>query len=389
MKVFLLIILSISSLYSYNCEYIGNISIKALAYSDFTNENNLFGNTKLNCKSEFFDLKTNVEYLFSDQYQQKRYIYIQELYLLKEYKTSKIELGKSIKYWGELEGYNPADIFNQKNYLFDPFDNSKKLGSYNINYTYYFDEDSLESGIKLYEFGKELPEQNNPYHILPLAYNKSLEVEKLKATPSVYLKYNFSYGDEFQSDNKLILYRGYDNKRNFVLIDNSLAQYAYRVNKAIFFSNIVYEGFIFKFEYSYTDMIDESLMSDYSQIAIGFENGFYDVFGFDINTYTEYYKYNYQDESKPINVDISEVYDNDIFVALKFNFNNTLGSELKTGLLYDIKNYEKVFQTKIKTRILDGTTLNVEYLKLVSKEGTLLQKYRDHNRITISLRYTF
>jgi hypothetical protein len=269
-------------------------------------------------------------------------------------------------------------FLTKKNYLFDPFDKSKKLGSYNINYTYYFDENSLEAGVKLYEDDLKLPDTSSPYSISNIPYDKNLQSESSKTNPGIYIKYNFLFGDIFQSDNKLILWHGYDNKRYFIPLNSKLTQYAYMVDKALFFSNIVYDDFIFKIECSYTDVLDDKHISSYSQSGIGFERGFYDIYGSDAYLYVEYYRYDYKDDAKIKLVDISEIYDNDIFTAIKINLNNTDASELKSGVLYDLKNYERVFKTEFKTRVIDSFVLKLEHLK-----------YKDHDRFVFNITYTF
>jgi hypothetical protein len=375
----LLIFLSLfASLYSAEFDYKTNISLQNVIYNSYTNEKNILGDIKLDAKTKHFDIKTTIEYLYSDNYKQKRYIDIYELYISKEFDDSKIEMGKTTKFWGELEGYNVTDIFNQKNYLFDPFDKNKKLGSYNINYTYYFDENSLEAGVKLYEDDLKLPDASSPYSITNIQYDKNLQSENSKTNPSIYIKYNFLLGDIFQSDNKLVLWHGYDNKRYFIPLGSTIAQYAYKVNKALFFSNIVYEDYIFKIECSYTDVLDDKRVSTYSQSGIGFERGFYDIYGSDAYLYMEYYRYHYKDDAKIKLVDMAEGYDNDIFTAIKINLNNTDASELKSGVLYDVKNYERVFKTEFKTRVIDSFVLKLEHLQ-----------YKKNDRFVFNITYTF
>jgi hypothetical protein len=113
-KTLLLFLSLITSLHSYELDYKTNISLQSVIYDNYTNEKNIFGDIKLDAKTKLFDIKTTIEYLYSDKYKQKRYIDINELYISKEFDDSKIEMGKTIKFWGELEGYNITDVFNQK-----------------------------------------------------------------------------------------------------------------------------------------------------------------------------------------------------------------------------------------------------------------------------------
>lgn len=389
MKNILLTALMFVTLYSYEVEYKSNISFKTVDYNNYQNENYIFGDTKVDIATDNFDIKSDIEYLYSTNYKQKRYVDINELYMVKEYDDYRVQGGKMIKFWGELEGFNVTDIFNHQNHHFDPFDKEKKLGSYGVDLTYYKDESSLELGVKLYEDDKKYPEINNPYTISQLPYSKELQSQNSKDRPSVYLKYDFTLGDDIQSDNKFILYSGYDNKRYFIPVNNTLYQYAYRVNKALFLSNIVYGDTIFKLESSHTKIKNDKMMSDYTQIGLGVENGFYDIGGVDINLFSEYYRYIYSDDTKVKFVDNSETYDNDILLALKLNFNDTSSTELKSGIVYDMKNYEKIFKTQFQSRIMDNVVLKAEYLQIISKTNTLLTKYENHNRAALALNYSF
>ncbi|MDD2894835.1 MAG: hypothetical protein PHG81_02330 [Aliarcobacter sp.] len=380
-------------LFMVNCwaiEQKTNLSIKYINYDDFQNELLYYGDTKLEYIADKFSINSKIKYWYSNQYTQKRSLDLDELYLTKEYEDAKIEFGKIIKFQGELEGYNIADIFNQKDYHFDPFDKSAKNGSFIVSGTKYIQNDSFELGLKLYEENKEYPKVGNPYDISSLNYDKNLKTQSSRYSPTIYLKYNFLTDEKVQSDNKIMMLNGYDNKRYFIPQNQSIiSSYAYKVNKLLFLSNIVYWDTIFKFETSYTDVISDRLMSDYWQLSFGMENGFYNIGGVDINLYTEYYKYQYKDDRKIKNVDISEVYDDDIFVALKFNFNDPQSTSVKSGILFDRNNSEKVFKLEFQQRIIDGLVLSGEILNILSKQNTVLTNLGNHTRSMIALTYTF
>ena len=367
-----------------------NLSIKYISYDNFENELLYYGDTKLEYITDEFRINSKIKYLYSNQYNEKRSVDVDEFYLTREYEDTKIEFGKIIKYLGELEGYNVTDILNQKDYLFDPFNKSAKNGAFILSATKYMENNSFEIGTKFYEANKKYPKVNTPYSISSLSYDEDLKTKSSKYSPTVYLKYNFLTDENIQSDNKIILLNGYDNKRYFIPQNLlKISPYAYKVNKLLFLSNIVYEDTIFKFEGSYTDVISDDLMSDYMQFSFGVENGFYDIGGIDINFYTEYYKYKYKDNTKIKNVDISELYNDDIFVALKFNFNDTGSTTFKTGILFDMKNSEKVFKTEFQSRVKDGFVLSLELLNIHSKENTVLTNLAHHTRSMIALTYTF
>jgi len=379
----------LTSIHGY--EHKSDITINHVNYNGFSNEIQLSGNTQLKFENDIFTTKVTLEYLYSSEYSERRYLYVNELYITKEYEEYRFSLGKIIQYWGELEGFNIADVFNQKNTLFDPFDKSAKLGSWAFLASKYFDEDVLEFGIKFYEEDLKYPDNRSPYYPFgSMNYDDDLHLSDSRDKPTFHLSYSFSTDELFESETKLIFQHGYDNKRYFIPIDQStLAQYAYRMNRYLLLSHVVYEDTIFKMEASYTDVISDELISDYAQLSFGVEKSFYDLAGTDLSLYGEYYKYIYFDDEKIENVDISEIYNNDIFFALKLNFNDVGSSEFKGGILYDVKSKEKVFKVETKSRVKDSFIINAELLRILPQDNTILSKFNSHTRVILGLTYTF
>lgn len=385
MRTVLLLMLLFHTLLSY--EYKTDISLNYINYANFKNETILKGNSKIKFENDYFSTNISFDYLYSSEYKKRRYLLLNELYFTNESDNYTINIGKSIKFWGELEGYNIGDIYNQKNYLLDPFDKDKKLGSIGGDFRYYFDDDYVDVGIKVYEKNIKYPKTDMPYSPFNIAYDKSLQPSN--QLNSFYLIYNFLTQNSIDSENRIIIYHGYDNKRYFTLKNSSLSQTSYKVDKIMFLSHILYNDYIFKTELSYTDVIDDDEISDYRQLSFGIERGFYEILGYDINLYTEYYNYHYKDDSKIKNVDISELYNNDIFIATKINFNNLQNSELKLGILYDVKDYEKVYKTTFNSRVFSDFIFSSEYLQTITKVDSLLNNLGDTKRFSVAIRYTF
>ncbi len=383
------ILLFVLVTFAHAMEEKSNISAKYIGYSNFANEKMVEGDTKLKFENDFFATNIALEYLYSSEYDEKRYINVNELYLMQRHVDYSFTLGKVLKYWGELEGYNVTDVFNQKNILLNPFDKSAKLGAWSFLISKYFDENSLEFGIKLYEENQKYPKKGTPFSPFDIKYNEDLKLSDARYTPTVFLAYNFVNDTFIDSETKLILLHGYDNKRYFIQTASSeLSQYAYRVNKFMLLSNIVYKGTILKCETSYTDVISDKAMSDYTQLTFGMENSLEEIFGASLNLYTEYYRYIYIDD-KIKNVDISEIYDNDIFLALKLNFNDVKNSEIKSGILYDTLHGEKVFKVEAQSRVIDNLVLSGEYLRLLPENKTVLSQIKESNKVMIGLTYSF
>jgi hypothetical protein len=378
--------LLISFINLYAIEHKSNISFKYITYNKDSNENTLSGDTKLKYEKDELSFYTTLEYLYSSEYDKRRYLDINELYLSYEYSDSNLNFGRQIKYWGELEAYNITDIFNKKRYINDPFDKDKKIGSYTLNNIFYLDDSTFELGVKFYEEDLEYPNSDDPYYPFALSYDKGLETEHSRYTPSIYAKYDFS-NEEIESENSIIFWHGYDSKREMILDESVLRQEAYISSKFLYLANMIYGDYIFKFEGVATDVKSE-VVSDYAQIALGGERGIYDIKGADLFIYLEYYKYKYFNK-KQENIDISELYDDDLFLALKLNLNDTDDSELKAGILFDKNTSERVLKVELSTRIKDGLVFSSELLNIVAKDDSVLTPFDNSTRFSAGLTYTF
>lgn len=371
-------------------EFKNEIGLSSVSYDHSRHDIQCMGNSELTYTRDHMEGKVHLSYLYSREYSKQRYLYLDEFYMKKDMGDYRIEAGKRILYWGELEGYNITDIFNTKNYLKDPFDTSAKLGSWSLSLYRYIENNVIEAGIKFYEDDQNLGESQTPYYPLPLPYDSALHTQKNRYTPSFYLSYGWSSDTEIESENRIILWHGYDAKRDIVSVSpRRLSQYAYQVNKALFLSHVLYGDTILKVEGSYTDVIDYPSMSDYWQVGIGAEQGISDLRGMDLTFYAEYYTYGYGKKHRHEEVDISEIYNNDLFLACKMDLNDVGGSTLKAGMLYDLKHGEKIFKAQVHTRIMDRFILEMEVLRFLRVQGTLLGRMDDSSRISVDIHYTF
>ena len=389
MKIVFLFILFVSSLVAYEHKF--ELGVDGMGYSKYTNETVASSSAMLSFSNDFFQTDAKLEFLYSSEYKERRYLLLNELYITKEFDNYALSLGKKIKYWGELEGYNVSDIYNQKNYLKDPFDKTAKYGTIGADITRYFDENSLELGVKFYEDDITYPQDSTPYSPFPLTYEKKLHLSDKRYTPTLYLNATLVSDKYIDSETKVIFLHGYDTKRDIIFNPtHSLSQYAYRVNKALLLSHIIYSDIIFKTEFAYTDVIDYIPMSDYTQLGVGIEKSFYDLKKIDITLYTEYYRYIYADNKKAKNVDISELYDNDLFLALRINFNDVRSSELKLGILEDLSKSERLLKAEVQSRVFDSFVLHAEYFHIVSNHtDTLLSKFDNSSRFVLGVKYTY
>lgn len=381
-----LFVLTSSYLFSSGLEHKTHWSVAQVTYDKSDPETQFSGSTELKFKDKGYTLKLLVDYLYAPKYE-KQYVQLNELYFSQDYKSYTFSLGKIIKHWGELEGYSITDTFNQKNYLLDPFDKDKKIGTWSVLASNYVDNNKFELGLKVSERNQKFPDIGTPFYPFPLSYSQNSKLDSSKLYPTFHASYGLSFDNDAQSEVKFIFQRGYDNKRYVGLSsNNALSQNIYKCNKYMFlFSSEIFDDTMFKIEAAYTHIDENTLVDDYTQVGVGLEKNIYKILGGDMMLVAEYYHY---DSTKVANTDISEIYNNDVFGAIKYNFNDTRSSEIRAGLLYDVKTKEQVMQFKAKTRIFD-TVLAAEVLAIKDAKESILSSFEDTLRANVSLTYYF
>jgi len=366
-----------------------SFSVQQSYYTHSKPETQIHGNTYVKLKKDKLTAKIDVNYRYSTNYD-KQYVQLKELYARQEYETYLLSIGKVVKHWGELEGFNVTDVYNQKNYEADPFNKDDKVGNWSASVSSFSENHNVELGMKFYEDDQRLPRKHAAYIPVPNYHNK-LKLSHSRMAPTVYGKYSFSTNDTVESDTSIIVQRGYDNKRYFSPNGrHGFVQNAYRANKYMVSSNVNYNDTSFKVEAAYTDVIDNKVVSDYQQVSVGVEKTIYDIIGVgvDVGLYGEYYNYKYKDK-KLENQDMSEVYNNDVFLAMRVNFNDVGSTEIKAGVLVDLDTSEKVYKVQLKSRVKDKLVLKAEVLKIKNAKNSLLTTFKDTTRSNIDATYNF
>ncbi|MGD9718704.1 MAG: hypothetical protein AB7U24_05625 [Sulfurimonadaceae bacterium] len=385
MKVLVCFLACLYALHAMNLS--GDIRVGHGDYDSYPTESVATGELKVQLKNETTQVHAIAEFLYSDRYEQRRYALLRELELRRDIGSYSLSLGKTIRFLGALEGYNVTDIYNRKNYLLDPFSKSAKLGTWGAHAIVYLDEASVSVSVKLYEEDQKYPTYPTPYRFFSWHYDESLNAEQSRYSPSVLGVYTFAPTDflEIQAG----VFQGYDSKRTFSFSNaTTIAQNAYRATKALLVLNAVFQESILKLEAVYTDVAKGKNLSDYVQIGVGAEHGMYNIFGTDLGVYGEYYYYGYLGESMK-NVDLSEIYDNDIFLALKWNLNDVGSTQIKGGVLHDIKRGERVVRIESSSRFFEMFTVDAAFLQTLAKKDTPLHFTGDMQRVTFGLTYNF
>ena len=348
---------------------------------------------KLSAQQDYHDLQS------SSDYNDRSFIRLDEFYGKYDFSNAQIMAGKSVRFWGALEADNIVDAFNPDDLRSDLFD-ADKLGVWNLSYTYYTDTGELALILKVHEQDQAMPANPYVYYFFPtfVNYDKNLRTKKSKNRPSVYLQYSDSTESDRPLDYALIFEHGYDSQRYFISdgpLNGSPVNFnthAYLVNKLMSYNTLVIGSTLFKLEALYTDVIDEKKISDYYHFGLGVEHTltqFHEQA--DLGLIAEYYKYDTLDDDKFSDLDLFEVFQNDLFLGLRYSFNQGNDSTLIGGAIFDMDYNEQSYYLEYESRLAETFKLNLDYRYIEPSQNSLTAFHlmRRHQRLSLKLGYYF
>jgi hypothetical protein len=324
----------------------------------------------------------------------RSFVRINEAYIKYENDDSKILFGKNIRFWGALEVKNIVDTFNIQDGRSDPF-KTDKIGAYNIAYSHFFEDSELSIIAKLYEQKNKMASNSYIYSILNEneSFSTKLETDKSLHRPSIYLSYNgTTYGDEYSLDYAFIYENGYDSQRYLTRTANEYTQHSYLVNKFMTYNTLVYDSTLYKLEALYADVIEDKNVSDYIHVALGVEHTLEQLEnGHEIGLIAEYYYYNTLENNKLTDLNLGETFQNDLFLGLRYNFNDVEDSNAVGGVILDTKYDEQSYYVEYQTRAYDmfKVKFDYRYSEPSSSHNTVFAQQGRHQRVALNISYHF
>jgi len=349
--------------------------------------------TKIKLQQDLNDLESGAK----DTH--RSYARIDELYGEYEFDDSQVLVGKSIRFWGALEVRNIADVFNPYDLRADPFYKTK-LGVINAEYTRYTETGELSFIVQLYEQPREMSAYPYVYYYFPknITYSKDLKTQHGRYRPNIYVKYSDSYeGDTYSLDYNVIFQNGYDSQRYYtthLTANNEVEtnEHAYLVNKFITYDTLVSGATLYKLEAIFTDVLNNDQISDYSHLGLGVEHTIPQVYDeADLGLLAEYYSYDTIDGSKRNDLQLFEVFQNDLFLGLRYSFNKGDDSTIVGGGIFDLDYDEDVYYFEYNTRIADSykITFDYRYIEPSKHYATVFNLMGRHQRISLKVGYYF
>ncbi|MEA1920746.1 MAG: hypothetical protein U9N52_12965 [Campylobacterota bacterium] len=348
--------------------------------------------TRLYAQQDYYDMQ-------GDEENRRTFARIDELYGLIEFDEDALFGGRNIRFWGALEARNIVDGFNTQDLRNDLF-NPDKMGAWNLAYSHYTDSGEFSLIIKLYEEEQKLAGQPYVYYFFPpfVSYDERLQSEASLYRPTLYLSYSGTTESEIAIDYAVILQHGYDSQRYFKS-DGPLngtpvtfQEHAYLVNKVMTYNTAVIDATLIKLEALYTDVIDDEQISDYWHLGIGVEYTLnFETLDGDLGLIGEYYRYETLDSEKYSDLELFETFQNDLFLGLRYSFNDPDDSTLLGGVIADIEYDEQAYYLEYESRFAESFKVNFDYryIEPSSSDMTAYALLKRHERIGLKVAYFF
>jgi len=364
---------------------------------------NFKGGVTLYAQEDSYDL--------SDEKNERTFLRLDELYGSYNFDNDMLFGGRNIRFWGALEANNIVDTFNTRDFRTDMLD-PQKQGAWNVAYTHYTRSGEIALIVKLYEEQERMAAYPYVYFFFPsyVDYDASLQSEESLYRPTAYLKWSGSTDTEYAVDYALILQHGFDSQRAFsgvfdpVNMVARLSQKVYLANKAMTYDTMVVGATLLKLEAQVTDVIGTTYtaspiggrlrVGDYYQFGAGIEHTLTAVLNeADLGLIAEYYYYNTFDHSADVadDLDLFQIFENDLFLGLRYTFNDISDSSVIAGTVIDMAYREQSYSVEYETRFFDVLSMKADYAYINPSKETLTAYHlmQRHQRIGINLAYHF
>ena len=315
---------------------------------------------------------------------ERRHVDIRELNVLHAAGQWEFLVGVSKVFWGVVESNHLIDIINQTDTL-EGFDGEDKLGQPMIRLSRSFDQSTLtifalpgfrERGFLSSDNPLALPfdvDRDNPIyesddaedHVdYALRYSGYLDI----------IDYGFSWFD------------GTSREPGFLPRENGLlAPFYPQVEQLGVDLQVTSEEWLWKIELIRRKFDQNPTSRDYTAIVGGLE---YSIYGlseglYDLGLLAEL---NYDSRNDPA----TTAFQNDLFLATRFGFNDSESSEILAGGFFDLDDDSTSFRVEANRRVLGNARISVE-AQIFSKidPGNISFGFRNSDFIRLSLEYFF
>ncbi len=320
---------------------------------------------------------TKIEALKDSKDKSRDYFHLNELYYSKSFDDFDLDIGKKIIFLGSLEANNIVDIFNRQNFQKDSLSKNKK-GAIMANLNYFFENESiLRVYIKGFEEDIKLASKDSPYHAFNIKYDENIKFTNKHEKPSFMATYTSTYDEDISADISFGLFKGYDENIIFKAKDSIINPYLFQSSKIFTYNTFVIDSTLYKFEASYTKpKANKTIkLNNFYQLGGGLEYTIEQIYkNHNLGLISEYYRSDKKDL----------LFDNDLFLALRYSLNDKDSSEFLLGIIRDLKKSENSAYMKYQGRLMDNLNISTD-LRYIKNNSYL----DEHLRFFCEVKYYF
>lgn len=282
----------------------------------------------------------------------RNHIDIRELKGIKVIDDWEVEAGISRIFWGVAESNHLVDIINQTDFL-EGVDGEDKLGQPLMRVSRIFEQATLDIFLMPYFREREFLGASNRFS-LPLGVNTNQVLyESSEQEKHVDYAVRFS-GYAGQMDFGLSWFDGTAREAILLPADSVLPElrpFYQQIQRAGIDVQYTKDAWLYKAE----AINQQSNTDDYFASVAGFE---YTIYGLNDGAYDLGLVLEYSSDSRD---DASTVlFQNDLFIATRFSFNDAQSSSILAGGFIDMDDQSQVFRLEASRRIHDNATISFE-----------------------------
>lgn len=319
-----------------------------------------------------------------------------------------VRAGYQTHFWGAVESFNLADIFNQKDYRVDFFDpRENKIGEPAVRARAILRDNVVDLYYLPYFTPANLPNKVNPYN--PFAGRLDFSNDPLYTNGAKRLRPQFALRWSRtirRADVGLSYFNGYERFPVANLRPGALEAEVlyYEIQQVSMDFQMTLGNWLLKGEALYQgtgiagSVIADSVLpdrrivrrelvpDDLGAFVGGFEYTFFGAVGqSDVGVLAEYLVNSQQD----LQAVAFRPFQNDLFAGLRWTRNNLGGGELLGGMIVDLRNGSHLWRVEYSERYFDRVKLMV-YLEIINAaRGDPLRPFKDADNMAIQLSYVY
>ncbi|NKB65075.1 MAG: hypothetical protein GKR95_24190 [Gammaproteobacteria bacterium] len=311
---------------------------------------------------------------------ERRHYDIRELNLIHAAGDWEFQGGISKVFWGVAESNHLVDVINQTDYL-ENIDGEDKLGQKMIQVSRSFEQSTLSAFILPGFREREYRSSDDP---LALPFKVIEEAQYESDDGNSHIDYAIRYSGYYASiDYGVSFFSGTSREPDFIPGDTPGEFVAYYPQMDQFSVDIQVtdDAWLWKLE---------AIRRKYSQrsfnaVVAGLE---YSIYGmadglFDLGLIAEYH---YDDRGDPAAV----TFQNDLFLGMRFGFNDAESSEILAGAFYDFDDQSSAIRIEANRRLTNNAKISIEAQLFTNVDiGNITYGLRHSDYILLSLQYFF